>query len=73
MEEREMTEAETRLCDWQYDRSGSFFTALYELMGMADGDNLARLARGFPDDVAAFLRFRNENEYWQTLEKEYNA
>jgi len=68
-----MTEAESRLCDWQYGRSGSFFEALFELMGRADGVNLARLAAGFPEEAEAFRRYRTEEEYWPALRKEYSA
>jgi hypothetical protein len=39
---------------------GDWFTAhLLRLCAKADGENLAKLAADFPDEVAAFLEWRN--------------
>lgn len=38
---------------------GGFFAAFYELAGRADKENLAKLAEGFPAEVAAFKLGRN--------------
>jgi hypothetical protein len=68
-----MSDAERRLCDWQYHRSGHFFTALFELMTKADGKNLARLSIGFPEEGQAFHLFRNDESYWPALKAEYTG
>jgi len=68
-----MTEAERRLCDGKCKRSGSFFTALFELMARADAENLAKLSLGFPDEGEAIQRYLTLDEYWPNLEREYNV
>jgi hypothetical protein len=65
------TTAERRLCDWQYERSGSFFTKLFDAMSKADNTNLNRLGEGFPDEVEAFKRYRDERGWWQGMEKRW--
>ena len=65
--------AERRLCDWQYQRSGSFFTKLFDAMTKADNINLGRLGEGFPEEVAAFRRFRDEKDYWSGIETRWEA
>ena len=66
-----MTESEKRLCDWQYHRSGSFFTALFYLMCKADTENMARLLIAFPEEGSALIKFKTDENYWPTLEAEY--
>ena len=39
--------------DFQYRHGGGFSTTLYEAIHAADINNRTRLARGFPDEVAA--------------------
>jgi hypothetical protein len=67
-----MTEAEKRLCDHFSGRNGSFFKALFDAMLVADSRNLARLARGFPEEARAVERYQKEEAYWPALEAEYN-
>lgn len=40
---------------WQWHLYGSFFTCLFDAIKQADDDNLARLSKGFPVEVAGFL------------------
>lgn len=40
---------------WQWRLYGSFFTALFDVIKLADDDNLERLRKGFPVEVAGFL------------------
>lgn len=43
-----------RYLDFQYDRSGDFFRALFRAITLADIDNTAQLAKGFPEEVNAY-------------------
>jgi hypothetical protein len=50
------------LIKWQFKaHTSSFFEALWEAISMADTVNLARLERGFPEEVHAFIRWAHGN------------
>ena len=49
------TEGEKWVVKWQHRLLGSFQTALADAIKLADDDNLARLAKGFPEQVQGFL------------------
>lgn len=66
-----MTEGEIKLCEWQYELSGGFYSSLFNTMSHADSFNLMRLSVGFPEEVEAFRRFGNEEGYWESLQKEW--
>lgn len=68
-----MNEGERKLCEWQYELSGSFYSSLFKAMSCADSINLARLEMGFPEEVEAFRRFCNESGYWKSLQKEFRS
>jgi hypothetical protein len=52
------TEAELRVLSYQFGiDKGGFFHALMETIFLADFENQARLALGFPDEVAAVRSF----------------
>jgi hypothetical protein len=70
-----LTGGEKRFCDYKADRSGSFFTHLFDAIFAADPDNQASLARGFPQEVLAVQRFQNDigGTYWERLQKEYSG
>ena len=66
-----MNEAERRLCDYQYERSGSFYLYLFKAIARADPDNLDKMELAFPEEVRAFRRFSTVDGYWQKLSHEY--
>lgn len=66
-----MNAGEMNLCDWRYGRSGSFYESLFNAISKADGRNLYRLEKGFPEEVSAFHNYAYQDGYWQQLEKEY--
>jgi hypothetical protein len=66
-----MTEAERKLCDFKYNRSGGFYMALWEAIFRADGNNLAKLSKGFPEEVQAYMNFSRVDGWWDKLEAEY--
>ena len=68
-----MNEGERKLCEWQYELSGSFYSTLFKAMSCADYMNLSRLEMGFPEEVEAFKRFSNESGYWESLQKEFKV
>ena len=43
---------------WQFGLYGSFYTALWQAMTLADPENLLRLEKGFPEQVAALKEWR---------------
>jgi len=47
--------AEKWVVKWQFRLLGDFGTALAEAITRADDNNLERIAKGFPDEVAGFL------------------
>ena len=51
----DFTPGEKWVVKWQFRLLGSFQTALADAIKLADDDNLARLASGFPDQVQGFL------------------
>jgi hypothetical protein len=46
-----------RFFDFQRGRSGSFFTNLFRAISVADHQNLAKLEKGFPEEVEAWRLF----------------
>ena len=40
--------------EFQYRRTGGFFTTLFKAISLADSDNLPKLEKGFPEEVDAF-------------------
>ncbi len=58
LESPDWTEAEKWVIRWQFNGNfhlmGSFYTALFDAIKWADEENLARLALGFPAQVASF-------------------
>lgn len=64
----DLNSGERHLIEWQYNCGGFFFTMLWNAISRADDGNLARLSLGFPEDVEAYLRFRDEEGYWGNLQ-----
>ena len=59
--------ADIELYYWQYDKSGSFSSSLFNAIGCADLNNLSKLYLGFPEEVRAFYSYQNDLDYWTTL------
>jgi len=66
---KNLTPGELFIFDWQYQRLGSFKTALIDAIIKADNPNRNKLEIVFPDEVAAYRRFANENGWWKRVEK----
>ena len=43
--------------EFQFRQSGSFYEHLFSAITAADGDNLAKLSLGFPEEVEAYKTF----------------
>ena len=50
--------SERAVVQWQARLHGQFYTALWEALASADDKNLARLEKGFPDEVAGLRSWR---------------
>jgi hypothetical protein len=66
-----MTQAERRLCDWQYGRAGDFLKALYDLMARAAPENFAKFEIGFPEDAEVIKKYKKSFTYFNELTEEY--
>ena len=66
-----MNLGERRFCDFMYNKSGSFYKTLFEAIFRADKYNLAKLKKGFPEEVDAYLGYTRTAGYWEKLENEY--
>ena len=49
-----------RYLDFQYGDTGGFFTRLFQAIAVADSTNIKRLAKGFPEEVDAYLLWTRE-------------
>ena len=49
--------------------SGSFMTNLFTTIMSADIQNQFKLSLGFPNEVEVVRRYKNEDGYWQELQK----
>lgn len=63
-----ITDGEKLLFEFFNEMSGSFVTCLFKTIMSADSFNLSRLAKGFPEEVKAVMRYRNEPGYWESLQ-----
>lgn len=66
-----ITRGEKHLCEYEYGISGGFMTLLFKAMSSADFENRAKLALGYPEEVEALTRFKNEDGYWEDLQERY--
>jgi hypothetical protein len=44
-----------RYIEFQFNFAGDFYVALFQAIGRADPDNLAKLEKGFPEEVHAHV------------------
>lgn len=47
--------------------NGSFYTKFFEAAMQADNLNLAKMEAGFPEEIRAVRRYKNESGYWETI------
>jgi hypothetical protein len=53
-----VNELETIILKWKWGWYGDFYKTLFEAIGRADHDNLHKLSAGFPNEVRAFIAWR---------------
>lgn len=68
-----ITNADRELFYWQFGKSGSFSTSLFNTISYADINNLTKLSKAFPDEVSAFYNYQNNPTYWDNLCKIMNS
>jgi len=66
-----MNIGEEHLYKWQYGMLGGFMKALFSAICKADGDNIQKLKKAFPEEVEAYRRFSEESGYWDKIRSEY--
>lgn len=68
-----MNEGERRNCQFQRGLmdTNSFYGLLFRAAYKADLENQARLEQGFPNEIEAVRRWRNEDGYAQEIMKEF--
>jgi len=64
-----MEQAELEFMFFMKGTSGSFMTNLFKTIMSADLENMRKLSLGFPNEVEVVRRYKNEDGYWQQLEK----
>lgn len=64
---KELTQGEVDLYYWQYNKLGGFMTKIFDAMSVADNTNLKKLSKAYPEQVAAYRRYCNENGYWNNI------
>ena len=64
-----MEQTELEFMFFMKGTSGSFMTNLFTTIMSADITNQKKLSLGFPNEVEVVRRYKNEDGYWQKLEK----
>ena len=64
-----MEQAELEFMFFMKGTSGSFMTNLFNTIMSADIQNQFKLSLGFPNEVEVVRRYKNEDGYWQQLQK----
>lgn len=64
-----MEQAELEFMFFMKGTSGSFMTNLFKTIMSADIQNQFKLSLGFPNEVEVVRRYKNEDGYWQQLQK----
>ena len=59
-----LTKGEKFIYEWQFRMHGSLDTALAEALSIADGNNLKRLSKGFPEYAEAMNSFHHDEGWW---------
>ena len=59
-----LTKGEKFIYEWQFRMHGSFDSALAEALSIADGNNLKRLSKGFPEYAEAMNSFHHDEGWW---------
>ena len=68
-----MNQSEKKLCEWQLQMTGDFFTLLINAMMRADISNQAKLMLAYPELMGTIIRYKNESGYYQKLCEEWNT
>lgn len=63
LESPEFTEGEKLYLKFQRNEIGDFYRCLFETIARADVQNLNRLAKGFPEEVAAYIAWSQGDLY----------
>lgn len=66
-----MEQTELEFMFFMKGTSGSFMTNLFKTIMSADITNQNKLSLGFPNEVEVVRRYKNEDGYWQTLQKQF--
>jgi hypothetical protein len=64
-----MEQAELEFMFFMKGTSGSFMVNLFKTIMSADIQNQFKLSLGFPNEVEVVRRYKNEDGYWQKLQK----
>ena len=64
-----MEKAELEFMFFMKGTSGSFMSNLFTTIMSADIQNQFKLSLGFPNEVEVVRRYKNEDGYWQELQK----
>ena len=63
-----ITQGEAHLWEWRHESGGSFMRTIFRAIGRADPENRAKLAKAFPEEVEAFMKFNTVPGYMDELD-----
>ena len=69
MKLKNLSEGEQFIVKWQYRMLGHFNTALVDAIAKADIINRTRLARGFPEEVQAYINYSENSGWWESIKQ----
>ena len=65
-----LTEGEQECVEWQYHmQMGSFKSSLWDAIANAGEINLMLLAKAYPSQIEAYVKFSTEPGWWQKVQK----
>jgi len=67
-----INKGEKLFVEFQLGMNGSFYTSFFRAAMVADTINSHKLYEGFPEEIEAVRKFKNEDGYWEELQERYN-
>lgn len=67
----ELNLGEALLAEYLFNMCGSFYNGLFQTAMAADNTNFEKLAKGYPEEMEALERYKNEDGYWEDLQRRF--
>lgn len=66
-----LSTGEKLFAEYLFNMSGGFYDEFFSAAMIADNKNLEKLAKGYPEEIEALRRYKNEDGYWRNLQLRY--